>query len=70
MIIITVKYPSDIKIGNYIMLRPGIICEVIKIEKGVRHSRENGYPYTFHGKHDDIIYKQTFHRNVRKCIDN
>ena len=34
----------------------------------MRHSRENGYPYHFIGKCNDIIYKKTYYRNVIKYI--
>lgn len=38
---INVKYAYDIKIGDLILFNneyPPLICEVIKIEKGTRHS--------------------------------
>ena len=67
---VIVKYPSNIKIGNNIVFEPNTICEVIGIEKGKRHSRENGYPYHFTGKQNDTIYKNTYYRDVVKYIYN
>lgn len=57
---INIKYASEIKIGDFILFNneyPLLICEVIKIEKGKRHSREDGYPYIFTGKKEDFLYK-------------
>ena len=65
---VIIKYPSEIKIGDYIFFSDNIITEVISIEKGTRHSRENGYPYHFTGKYNDIIYKKTYYSNVIKYI--
>lgn len=59
-----VNYPSQIKLGDYIQFESNIILQVIKIEKGKRHSRENGYPYTFFGKQNDIIYKKTLYNKI------
>ena len=65
---VIVRYPSEIKIGDNIVFEPNIICEVIGIEKGKRHSREDGYPYHFIGKQNDTIYKNTYYRDVVKYI--
>jgi hypothetical protein len=51
---ITVRYLDTIKLGDFIYLmsldrKCSHLCKVIKITKGKRHSRENGYPYTFTG---------------------
>lgn len=56
---VVVKYPSDIKIGDLILFNsnPLLICEVIKIEKGKRNSREDGYPYIFTGNKDNVLHK-------------
>lgn len=65
---VIIKYPSEIKIGNYILFSPNEVVEVISIEKGRRHSREDGYPYHFTGKYNDTIYKKTYYSNVVKYI--
>ena len=67
--IIVVKYPSEIKIGDSILFKPDTFCEVINIMKGTRHSRENGYPYYFTGQLNDTIYNITLYRNIIKYID-
>ena len=66
---VIIKYPSEIKIGDYIFFSDNIITEVISIEKGTRHSRENGYPYHFTGKYNDIIYKKTYYSKNRLLIN-
>ena len=67
---VIVKYPSQILIGDYIQFESNIICKVIIIEKGIRHSRENGYPYHFTGENNDIIYNKTFYNNIYKFMLN
>ena len=68
---INVKYASDIKIGDLILFNneyPLLICEVIKIEKGTRHSREDGYPYIFTGKKENILYKKKYWNDITKFV--
>ena len=71
---ITVRYLDKIKLGSYIYLSSPDgkcfhLCKVIKITKGKRHSRENGYPYTFTGiAEDNSIYTETYYRNVRMHV--
>jgi len=65
---VIVKYPSQILIGDYIQFESNIICKVITIEKGIRHSRENGYPYHFTGEYNNILYKKTFYKDVIKYV--
>jgi len=68
---INVKYASDIKIGDLILFNneyPPLICEVIKIEKGKRHSREDGYPYIFTGKKKDILYEIKRWNDITKFV--
>lgn len=66
---VIIKYPSEIKINDFIEFENNIICKVINIYKGIRHSRENGYPYEFTGIHNDIIYKKIYYSNVIKYIE-
>ena len=72
---IIVCYLSQIKLGDFIYLRSQDhtcfhLCKVTKIYKGKRHSRENGYPYTFTGEAEDgSVYTETYYRNVRKYIN-
>ena len=70
---IIVRYLDKIKLGDFIYLRsPDYsfhLCKVIKITKGKRHSRENGYPYTFTGEAEDgSIYTGTYYRDVRMYV--
>lgn len=68
---INIKYASEIKIGDLILFDneyPPLICEVIKIVKGKRHSREDGYQYIFTGKKDNILYKIKRWNNITKFI--
>ena len=44
------------------------VCAVIKIHKGKRHSREDGYPYTFTGEKDGKIYTETFYGGVGQGV--
>ena len=72
---ITVRCLDQIKLGDFIYLRSldrkcFHLCKVIKITKGKRHSRENGYPYTFTGEAEDgSVYTEIYYRNVRKYIN-
>ena len=67
---VIVKFPSEILIGDYIQFKPDIICKVTKIKKGIRHSRENGYPYYFTGEYNNTIYNKTFYYNIHKYVLN
>jgi hypothetical protein len=54
---IIVRYLDTIKLGSYIYIRGPdysfYLCKVIKITKGKRRSREEGYIYTFTGEAED-----------------
>ena len=63
------KYPSEIKIGDLVEFENNIICRVTDINKKQRHSRENGYPYEFIGKLNDVIYKKVYYSNVITYIE-
>lgn len=67
---VVVKYPWDIKIGDLILFEssPPLICDVIKIEKGKRHSREDGYPYIFTGNKDNVLHKTKYWSDVIKLV--
>jgi len=67
---VVVKYPSDIKIGDLILFKsnPQLICDVIKIEKGKRHSREDGYPYVFTGNKNNVLHKTKYWSDVIKFV--
>jgi hypothetical protein len=71
---IIVHYLDTIKLGSYIYLisldrKCFHLCKVIKITKGKRRSRENGYPYTFTGEaEDNSIYTGTYYRDVRMYV--
>lgn len=68
---INIKYASEIKIGDLILFNnesPPLICEVIKIEKEKRHSREDGYPYIFTGKKEDVLYKIKLWGDITKFL--
>jgi hypothetical protein len=72
---IIIRYLDQIKLGDFIYLRSQDqrcfnVCKVTKIYKGKRHSREDGYPYTFTGEAEDgRVYTETYYRNVRKYIN-
>ena len=64
--IVKVKFLDTIKLNNLILLKSpdrkeAHVCAVVKIHKGKRHSREDGYPYTFTGEKDGKIYTETFY---------
>ena len=63
-----IKYPSEIKVGDFMECQPTIIGKVVLIEKGIRHSRENGYPYHFTCNYNNTIYQKTYYKNVVKYI--
>jgi len=72
---VIVPYPSSIRIGDFILFRARgrerpkpTRCRVIEIRKGARHSREAGWPYTFVGEKNDLMYDDTFHRDVIKFV--
>ena len=70
---VSIRYAYDIKIGDLILFNnnyPLLICEVVKIQKGKRHSREDGYPYIFTGKKDDILYKIKRWGDIIKFVPN
>lgn len=66
---IIVKYPSNIKIGDIILFNNNLVmCKVIAIKKGKRHSREDGYCYTFTGQKNNIFYKRKCWKELVKYI--
>lgn len=67
--IVKVQFLDTIKLNDLILIRTPDrkevhVCTVVNIYKGKRHSREDGYPYTFTGEKDGKIYTETFYGGV------
>ena len=65
--IVKVQFLDQIKLNDLILMRTPDkkeVCTVVKIYKGKRHSREDGYPYTFTGETNGKIYTETFYSGV------
>jgi hypothetical protein len=68
---VIIKYASFIKLNDIIAFRINSSikkCKVINIYKGIRRSRENGYPYEFTGEcvENGNIYKVVYSRDILK----
>ena len=71
--LVRVQFLDTIKLNDLILMRTTDgkevhVCTVVKMTKGKRHSRENGYLYTFTGEKDGKIYTETFYGGGRGVL--